>query len=356
MQFPSRSASNFFPVHCVQQQITVGLVMLVVAAVFCLVPEAQAQEPKPHIVTFTPNGFTQQGFATDSNGNPLDGPVEMTFILSRSAEPGSEPLYQETQSVSVNNGQYTAGIGMEEGISGRKWLPEEVFYPGSMWTPSTQWYPSSDWLHTQIEGESLTPAQPVTSTPYSFVSSQLFNQGNASMVTFANASILLNNDNEGDSGEFAIYEGPSEIPLLRLFREGDTPILRLNGNLSVEGTKNFQIDHPTEEGKVLNHYAVESSEVLNTYSGNVTLDEDGTAVVTLPDWFAPINEDPRYTLTPIGAAAPRLHVAEPLANGRFRIAGGPAGLRVSWEVTAVRDDPAARRHKKPVVQDAPDRK
>lgn len=65
MQFPSRSALNFLPVHCVQQQLVMSLVLVAVAALALFPPAVQAQEP-------TPNGFTQQGFATDSNGNPLD--------------------------------------------------------------------------------------------------------------------------------------------------------------------------------------------------------------------------------------------------------------------------------------------
>ncbi|HPW54356.1 MAG: hypothetical protein KA072_01360 [Thermoanaerobaculaceae bacterium] len=110
------------------------------------------------------------------------------------------------------------------------------------------------------------------------------------------------------------------------------------GSLNVSGTKNFCIEHPLDPGRVLVHAAVESSEVLNTYSGNVSLDREGGATVELPDWFAAINTDVRYQLTPIGAAAPELHVAEELRDNRFRIAGGLPGLKVSWQLTAVRSD------------------
>ena len=110
------------------------------------------------------------------------------------------------------------------------------------------------------------------------------------------------------------------------------------GNLNVTGTKNFYIEHPLEPGRVLVHAAVESSEVLNVYSGNVRLDAEGTAIVELPAWFEAINADVRYQLTPVGAAAPALHVAEEVADNRFRIAGGPPGLKVSWQLTALRSD------------------
>jgi hypothetical protein len=120
--------------------------------------------------------------------------------------------------------------------------------------------------------------------------------------------------------------------------------VQINGNLNASGTKNFVIEHPLEPGRVLVHAAVESSEVLNVYSGNVVLDEGGTAEIELPAWFEVINADFRYQLTAVGAAAPGLHVAEEVAENRFRIAGGPAGLKVSWEVTAVRNDRFMREH------------
>jgi hypothetical protein len=53
--------------------------------------------------------------------------------------------------------------------------------------------------------------------------------------------------------------------------EGDVEIL---GALNVTGTKNFKIDHPLDpENKYLYHAAIESSEVLNIYSGNVRVDQ-----------------------------------------------------------------------------------
>jgi hypothetical protein len=64
----------------------------------------------------------------------------------------------------------------------------------------------------------------------------------------------------------------------------------------------------------------------------------GSAWVTLPDYFSEINADPRYQLTAIGAPAPNLHIGQRIENNTFLIAGGSAGLEVSWEVTAKRND------------------
>ena len=115
--------------------------------------------------------------------------------------------------------------------------------------------------------------------------------------------------------------------------------------LDVTGTKNFRIDHPFDPaGSYLQHAAIESSEVLNVYSGTVLLDAAGRALVELPAWFGEVNRDPRYQLTAVGAPAPNLHVASGVTDNHFEIAGGPPGLEVSWQVTALRDDPYLRRH------------
>jgi trimeric autotransporter adhesin len=128
--------------------------------------------------------------------------------------------------------------------------------------------------------------------------------------------------------------------------------VNIAGNLSVSGTKSFKIDHPLDPAnKYLYHAALESSEVLNLYSGNATLDTNGEATVQLPDWFEALNRDFRYQLTAIGAAAPGLHIAQEIQNHSFRIAGGAAAMKVSWQVTAVRQDAWEKAH--PMVVEVP---
>jgi hypothetical protein len=111
------------------------------------------------------------------------------------------------------------------------------------------------------------------------------------------------------------------------------------GRFAATGTKSFQIDHPLRpETHYLNHFCTECPEPMNAYSGVVTLDARGEAWVQLPDYFEAINRDPRYTLTPIGAAMPNLHVAVEIQGNRFKIAGGVPDKKVSWEVKAIRND------------------
>lgn len=108
------------------------------------------------------------------------------------------------------------------------------------------------------------------------------------------------------------------------------------------GVKAFRIDHPLDpEYRYLQHSSVESPDMKNVYDGVATLDADGAAWVTLPDYFEALNRDVRYQLTAMGGPAPGLHVADEVAGNRFRIAGGRAGQRVCWQVTGIRQDPAA---------------
>jgi hypothetical protein len=140
--------------------------------------------------------------------------------------------------------------------------------------------------------------------------------------------------------------------------EGDVTIsdnLTVSGNLDVQGSKHFKIDHPLDpENKYLLHASVESSEVLNVYSGNVVTDAKGNAIVTLPDWFEAINHDLRYQLTVIGQFAQAI-VASEAQHNRFTIKTSRPNVKVSWQVTGVRSDRVMQKHPFRAVEDKPER-
>ncbi len=126
--------------------------------------------------------------------------------------------------------------------------------------------------------------------------------------------------------------------------------VHVNGTLS-KAAGSFRIDHPLDPArKWLAHSFVESPDMMNVYNGNVVLDDDGEAVVELPDYFTALNHDFRYQLTCIGAHAP-VYVADQIRQNSFRIAGGSAGLTISWQVTGIRQDAYARAHPIVVEQD-----
>jgi len=130
--------------------------------------------------------------------------------------------------------------------------------------------------------------------------------------------------------------------------------VHISGTLT-KGGGSFKIDHPLDPAtKYLSHSFVESPDMMNIYNGNVTLDSNGEAVVDLPDWYGALNRDARYLLTAIGAPGPSLYIAQKITNNRFRIAGGQPGMEVSWQVTGIRQDAWANKHRIPVEEQKSD--
>lgn len=132
----------------------------------------------------------------------------------------------------------------------------------------------------------------------------------------------------------------------------------VGGNFSVSGMVSkgggsFKIDHPLDpENKYLYHSFVESPDMMNLYNGIAVLDANGRAIVRLPDWFEQLNSDFRYQLTCIGGHA-QVYVASKVKGNQFEIAGGTAGLEVSWEVTGIRKDPFALQNRIQVEVEKP---
>ena len=83
--------------------------------------------------------------------------------------------------------------------------------------------------------------------------------------------------------------------------------------------------------------------MMNIYTGNVTTDAQGEAMVHLPDWFEVLNTDFRYQLTVIGQFAQAI-VAREIQNGEFAIRTSAPNIKVSWQVTGVRQDAYAKAH------------
>ncbi len=137
-----------------------------------------------------------------------------------------------------------------------------------------------------------------------------------------------------------------------------TRAANLAGNVQVLGTLSkaagsFMIDHPLDPAnKYLYHSFVESPDMKNIYDGNVTTDGTGHAEVALPDWFEALNRDFRYQLTVIGAFAQAI-VAKKVAGNRFTIATSAPNVEVSWQVTGIRQDAYANKHRIPVEQEKP---
>jgi hypothetical protein len=142
-----------------------------------------------------------------------------------------------------------------------------------------------------------------------------------------------------------IFAMPGKGPLghvngLAGFFDGDIQVL---GGIFAS-TKDFKVDHPLDpSNKYLLHASIESSEMMNLYTGNVTTDAQGEAVVPLPEWFETLNTDFRYQLTVIGQFAQAI-IAREIGGHQFAIRTSLPNVKVSWQVTGVRQDAFAKAH------------
>ena len=176
--------------------------------------------------------------------------------------------------------------------------------------------------------------------------------GNGGDGLFAVGALGVGTGKKGGRGIVAIPGGGAGGATAGLAGEflGDVEV---SGNLS-KGGGSFKIDHPLDpESKYLYHSFVESPDMMNIYNGNVTTDDNGQAIVEMPDYFEALNRDFRYQLTVIGTFAQAI-VAEKINGNRFVIRTNAPNVEVSWQVTGVRHDAYANKHRIPVEVAKPD--
>src|SRR5579884_345781 len=131
----------------------------------------------------------------------------------------------------------------------------------------------------------------------------------------------------------ATFEGNSDV-------QGD---LYVNGEVETN-LNTLSMDHPLQPAAMyLNHAAVVSPEMTNVYSGNVVTDGSGRASVSLPAYVQALNRDFRYQLTVVGQFAQAIVESE-IAGNAFTIRTDKPNVKVSWQVTGVRQDAWANAH------------
>lgn len=92
--------------------------------------------------------FSYQGRLLDGTGSPVaDGDYEARFVLYRVAA-GGTGVYTETKTIAVEDGLFNSEVGMDS-------MPTELFQ-------------NPLWMEVTIEGETLTPRQPLRGAPYAF--------------------------------------------------------------------------------------------------------------------------------------------------------------------------------------------
>lgn len=392
------------------------LVILILGVVLGFQATASAQRSGPSatgVAAATTRAFTYQGQLTDS-GNPANGVYDFTFILYDASVGGSQagPVITRND-VPVSRGLFTVTLDFGDIFNGTQYYLDISVRPGASTGSYTQIPPRQPLTATPYASGLVLPLDAQTSTSGSaFV---IDNNGSGQAAEFRSnstfATVYMSNSgtggtlraDTGSSGQGSAITGynygvdryaaelelvNSSNPRAALYARtagngqaidaevnsntnGDAIFARTTsssassyagifvGNVSISGnlaksSGSFKIDHPLDPAnKYLYHSFVESPDMKNIYDGVATLGADGTAVVTLPEWFGALNRDFRYQLTAIGAAGPNLHIAREISNNSFTIGGGPAGMKVSWQVTGIRQDAYANAHRIPVEQNKP---
>ena len=96
----------------------------------------------------------------------------------------------------------------------------------------------------------------------------------------------------------------------------------------------------------------------NVYNGSRATEGSGYAKVGLPAWYEALNRDFRYQLTVLDEAdsAGFVHakIVKKIAGNRFTIRTSAPRAEVSWQVTGIRHDRFAEKHRIPIEEDKSD--
>jgi len=376
---------------------------------------ALATVPISSAVAYVPGVLSFQGRLTDHDGNPLTGSYEVTFRIFSAPSGGSE-LWAELDTIEVDNGFYNELLGtntpLDESLLHQDcWLEMQVTGDGPMY-PRYR-LTTSPYAFLSAHAAAADLAAYADTATFAWASVGLdtaqfaWRAGTVEPGAYISGTgdYIVRMENTGPTGKVLRVEGNgggldvyaddgngididmtqttsgtvTGIRVEATCRRAGTfindcasyhtvyisnssdsyPGLKVRGSVDIQGnlTKSsgaFKIDHPLDpQNKYLYHSFVESPDMMNIYNGNVILDENGEAWVELPEWFEALNRDFRYQLTAIGAPAPNLYISEEISDNRFKIAGGNAGAKVSWQVTGIRHDPYANMHRIPVEEVKP---
>ena len=286
-----------------------------------------------NIGTINPSGFASINWS--------DGPYYIKIFVD-GVEMGTSQLLSIPYALHSINADKIAG----NPVSGTPNTDQVLKWDGTQWIP-------------QDDGLTLPYSAIYNGSNYAI---NISSQGTGGVASFYipnnNADVLyVSTDGSGIAGRFTsdasnadnavdISSCSNTSAALEVYNSGSANAadfdgdVDINGNLSKSGGT-FKIDHPLDpENKYLYHSFIESPDMMNVYNGNIILDNNGEAIVILPEWFEALNSDFRYQLTCIGSFA-QVYISEEISNNTFKISGGKEGLIISWQVTGIRQDPWA---------------
>jgi hypothetical protein len=161
-------------------------------------------------------------------------------------------------------------------------------------------------------------------------------------------SALVSASSDGPNGSMSIiadavnsqpaiqftYTGGGGSLLAQLYQT-TAGAIQITGGLQVSGTKNFVMNHPTKPGWTLRHASTESPVNGVEYWGEGVLGADGTAVVTLPEYFEALTSPDHRIVQLTAIGAPTSLAYDRITGGAFTVRG-VSGTPFSWLVKAER--------------------
>jgi hypothetical protein len=342
--------------------------------------------------------MSYQGILKSSGGTPVTGNYSIKFSIY-DVSSGGAALWTETQSaVAVKDGNFAVNLGSVNPIS------------------DTVFQTTTRFLGVKVGSDpEQTPRRQLTSNGYAFRVGTIDNAGGGSIQgsltvngdTDTKGFATISNGLSVTNGPIYAWSSPGGLALY-----GNSPNSTVLANIGVQGSaqngspnigvygvardalsypsatcagiygqsvsdyggtiwagyfdgwtkvvgnfyataKFFKIDDPQHPAdRTLTHACVESNEFKNVYDGVTATDASGNATVTLPDWFEFLNKDFRYQLTVIGQFA-QVVISSEIANNQFGIKSDKPNVKVSWQVTGIRNDAYVKAHPFQVIEDKP---
>ena len=269
----------------------------------------------------TNQGYLYQGRLSQA-GLPAQGSYDFQFNFYPLAEGGNTLQTTSCPAIQVESGLFAVGLNLPETADlSNLYLEVSVAPAGS--SSYQALLPRQKVAPVPLANQAAKIKAPLTlSAPYSVDNTRILT------ITAGN-------------GQTALQAESKNLPAIFARSNPGANAAEFYGSLLVEGqvvatSLELHVRNPLKPADTYIPMAPPiSPEKVVTQSGNVILDAQGQAVVSLPTWFEAMSFDYRYTLTPVGGPAPNLYVSQELLNGVFRIAGGPPGLKVSWQVSGL---------------------
>jgi hypothetical protein len=217
----------------------------------------------------------------------------------------------------------TVGGGYQNGVSG-----EKATVGGGYWNVA------DNWAATVGGGKSN-----IASNEYTTIGGGRNNLASADYATVGGGRDNTSNGDYSFTTGYSSYVGSGGINSAAF--NGMTTIIpgSIRCGTVLKNLCLFSIDHPIDpNNKILNHYCIESPEMVLIYRGSVIIGSDGRAVVHLPDYFDALNKNPMVQVSGIGTS--EVFIAEEVRGNQFVIGGKP-GTKVFWTVTGERKDQSA---------------